>query len=132
MARFTVHLLESCIARLSETVADTIIAREIRASLCGRDQVIRRNGVFGVREADLLNVAAETFVHSNTGFDLAFHLGVEAADKVFLWDTDSNVPDRLVEIFHKLIHGLVRRGRVEMIESADHLQHLRGFAHGLR
>src|SRR5262249_36230562 len=115
-----------------QSVAYGVVSREIGARLRCCDQVVRRNSVLGVRQANFMNLAAEAFVQPYPGFDLRLDFCFQAPDEIFLRDADSSPFDRLVETFDVFVDGRVRGCRIQMIKPRHDLERLRCLTHGLR
>src|SRR5262249_18468153 len=98
-----IHFLKRRSAGSTRPVADAIESSKIRTGFGCRDQVISRYRVLGMRQADLLNFAPETFIDADTGLDLRLDLVVESADKVLLWNSDACAFNRRFKVLHVVI-----------------------------
>ena len=70
------------------TVADAVIAFKIRGGFGGRNQIVSRNGVFGVRQTQFYNLRAELFKFFRDIADGGLNLRVDTFNEIFFGQTD--------------------------------------------
>ena len=90
-----VHLGEVGGVRRTVAVAHAVEARQVGAGLGRGDDVVGRQGVFGVRQADLDAGCAELFDEGHGGFEARQHAGLDARRHVL----GGNAEAQAVETF---------------------------------
>ena len=71
------------IGRLAQAVAHAVVTRQVGRGLGRGDQVIHRQGIVGVRQADRFDLGSQAVQHLDRLADAGFHLGLDAADEIF-------------------------------------------------
>ncbi len=78
IARATIHVGQRSRIFRAKSITHAVKARQVRRSLRGRDQVISRNRVFGVRQRNLDDLASQLGQFLNRRLDRTANFGIQA------------------------------------------------------
>ena len=110
-------------------VANAIKARQIGAGLGCRHQVIHRNRVLRMLEADALDDRPSVFERRNSILNRRAHLRVQPSRKVLLGNPDLQ-PLHVLRRFNRVIrYRKPRTGRIIRVMPRQYPQHLRRISH---
>src|SRR5207253_1482346 len=104
VASAPVHIRERACIASTVAVADSIEARKIRGRLRRGHDVIRRNGVRGVRQRYGYNLTAETSQLLKRSFHCFPHGAVQTFAQVFFGYTDFQSTNRLLQLAYIVRH----------------------------
>ena len=103
-ARGVVHRLQTVGPGRAKGVAHTVVARQVGAGFGGGDDVVAGDGVIGVRQADLAQLAAQLPQPLDSLLHLRTHLGVQAGTEVLLGHADLHSLHRLLQLRRVVRH----------------------------
>src|SRR3989442_1339375 len=102
-------------------VADPVVAREIRAGLGRRDDVVRGQSDVAVRQADFLNRRTLLLEQANGVVDRLLHGRLHPGDEVFFRDAKPHPLDAVAQGGQIIGHRARRAGRVARVVARDRL-----------
>ena len=124
-ARLAVHVEEVRVLGRAVSVANAVVAREVRRCLRRREHVIDRDAQALVGQAHLDRGRARALQLLERGEDRPRDVLREASGEVFLRQPDAQPAHAARERAGVIILGAVDRGRVARIESGHHVEHER-------
>ncbi len=80
---FDIHI-DDVFARCAETVAYAVIAGQVRAGFCRRDDVVHRDAAIDMRNGNVYDFSAFGFIEFQSGFDGCFGFFFDAFAEEFL------------------------------------------------
>ena len=131
-ARRGIHGVEAALAVGPQAVADAIIASEVRRGFGRRDDVIGRQRIFRMRQADLDDLGARVAKPFDALVPQGVDVGGHAVDPIFLGNTDALAFEIARQSSFPIRHRQVERGRILRVEAGHGLEHDRAVADGPR